>query len=74
MQNTNAKQKSLAKVKKATKIIAYLLVFGGGTLTAIGLAEQVLTSFTFGIVLMVGSLPLFVLAQYAKKKIDQLGI
>lgn len=80
MQNSDGKQKSLAKTYKSTKIIAWLLVFGGGAMVAISIGQAViygkvvLTSLTFGIVLMVGSLPLFVLGQLAKKKLDQLGI
>lgn len=69
----NAKQKALVKTQKASKIIAWLLVFGGGSLVGIGLAFQVLTSTGYGILLMVCSLPLFVLSSYANRKLREFG-
>lgn len=69
----NAKQKALVKTQKASRIIAWLLVFGGGTLLIIGSVQTVLTSIGYGILLMVCSLPLFVLSSYANRKLREFG-
>ena len=72
-QNTNAKSKALVKTRKASRIIAWLLIFGGGVLVVMGLANQILTSLMYGITLMVLSLPLFVLSNYANRRLTELG-
>ena len=72
MQNTNARQKNLVKVRKASKIAAWLLVFGGAVLFIMGLVQQVLPQIVFGIVLLVGSLPLFVCVKLAEKKLKEI--
>jgi len=72
MQNTNTRQNNLVKARRVSKIIAWLLVFGGAVLFIMGLAQQVLTQVTYGIVLLISSIPLFVLVQIAEKKIKEL--
>lgn len=74
MQDTETKQKKLVKVRKASKIAGWLLIFGGGVLFTLGLAQQVLPQVTYGIFLCVGSLPFFVLVKLAEKKIKELGV
>ena len=74
MQNTNARQKTLVKVRRASKVVALLLVFGGGVLFLMGLIQQVLPQITYGIFLLIGSLPFFVTKQLAEKKLKEIGV
>jgi len=74
MQNTNARQKNLAKVRRASKVVAWLLIFGGAVLFVMGLAQQVLPQVTNGILLLVFALPFFVLVKVVEKKIKEIGV
>jgi len=74
MQNTNARQKTLVKVRRASKLVAWLLIFGGGVLFVMGLSQQVLPQVTYGILLCIGALPFFILKALAEKKIKEIDV
>jgi uncharacterized membrane protein YiaA len=74
MQNTNARQKNLVKVRRGSKIVAWLLVFGGAVLFIMGLVQQVLPQVTNGIFLIIASLPFFVLVKLTEKKLKEMGV
>lgn len=71
MSEITPKQKTLVKARMASRICAALVIFGGAVILLLGLWNAYLPEFLEGLVLMATSMPLFVLAKYAEKKLNE---
>ena len=70
MSEISPEQKKYLIGRKAARICAALVIFGGAVITLLGVAFAYWPEFTQGVVLMTSSVPLFVLARYCEKKLS----
>jgi len=64
------KQKQLVKARKASRVVACLLIFGGAMLILVGLSQNALQTIMNGIVLAASSSLLFVVSKLAEKRLN----
>ena len=74
MQDTNSKEKTLIKVRRAAIGVFYFLLCGGTLLIGLGAAVREGHYWTEGTVILIVSPIFLVLSMLAKRKLKDLGI
>jgi len=70
MSEMTEKQQKLIKARKASRVLACLLIFGGAALLLIGIAQQALPGVMNGIVMIASSSLPFVVASKIEKRLS----
>ena len=71
MSTTTPRQQKLVKMRKASRIGACLLIFGGAALLLMGLAVLSLPEVLDGVVMMASSTLLFAASKIVEKKLSK---
>lgn len=67
-----AEQEKLTKARKAARVVAVLLIFGGAILVCFGVLTNFFTTILSGVVFLSSSTIAFAVAKTAERKIDKL--
>jgi hypothetical protein len=70
MSEMTPKQKTMVKARKVSRIIACLLLLGGGVILPVGVYLNSLQGVLDGIVIFVCAAPLFVVSSLIEKKLN----